>query len=166
MPHQCHSTVLARGRGGRRRSRLAVPTSQYSFDKDQDTQSDIEGNQKALSLPERFAELAYTVQPFPRKISSIAHLHGIKLVPTESSDLNPVWKCRFTNCFEKDKWLKLGKGTTANATGHLLWRHRIQASKKLAMKENQRQHRNKTHGSKKSEHTTHNASTLLPLQRT
>ena len=83
----------ARGRGSggrpRRRSRLAVPLNQYSFHKDQDTLSDIEANRKAFILPERFAELGYTVQPLPRRTSSIAHLYGIKLVPTESSRLNP-----------------------------------------------------------------------------
>ena len=142
----------ARGRGSggrpRRRSRLAVPLNQYSFHKDQDTLSDIEANRKAFILPERFAELGYTVQPLPRRTSSIAHLYGIKLVPTESSRLNPVWKCLFTNCFENDKCIKLGKGTTANATGHLFYCHGIQSSKTLAMKENRRQHKTKTHVNK------------------
>ena len=104
-------------REGRRRSRLSVPVKENPFNfsaKDQDTISDIEANREAFRIPERFVELGYTVQPLPRKTSSVAHLYGIKLVPTESSGLNPVWKCLFTNCFENDNaWLKLGKRNRA-----------------------------------------------------
>ena len=74
----------AREREGRRRSRLSVPVNQFFFHKDQDTLSDIEANRKAFILPERFAELGYTVQPLPRRTSSVAHLYDIKLMPTET----------------------------------------------------------------------------------
>lgn len=122
----------------RRRSRLGVPA--VFADINQETWTDLQANRDSFVLPEKYEDLGYRVQPLPPRTYSVALQYGVRLVPPESSKLNPVWKCLFSECFNNEKfWLKLGKGTTANATGHLLHRHGIQSKKTLVMKQNKRQ---------------------------
>ena len=120
-------------RSRRRKSRLSFTSTTHK-----PTTEEIEDNRSCFKIPSFYKEQGYSVEELS-KTTSVAVKYGIKLVPPPGSALRPLWKCLFPGCFEQGNWLKLAKGTTANATGHLIAKHGIISNKTMAQKRNKKQ---------------------------